>query len=67
MDASNENNRNIESSIENFVENTTEQQKLSRTVCAVPGCKQRYGQNVSFHSFPKKKDRSRWNLWIQKT
>lgn len=40
-------------------------QKPNRTVCAVPGCKSRYGRSVSFHSFPKKDDHKRWKAWLR--
>ncbi|XP_055616910.1 uncharacterized protein LOC129762546 [Toxorhynchites rutilus septentrionalis] len=36
----------------------------SRTVCIVPGCSERYGRGVSFHTFPKKEDKHRWKAWV---
>lgn len=38
---------------------------LNRTVCAVPDCSKRYEPGISFHSFPKRKDKKRLKLWIQ--
>ncbi|XP_058442959.1 uncharacterized protein LOC131438137 [Malaya genurostris] len=39
---------------------------MSRTMCYVPDCKNRYRPDISFHSFPKKSDKKRYMTWLQR-
>lgn len=39
--------------------------KVSRMVCVVPGCSQRYAPGQSFHGFPRRSDKERWKTWVQ--